>query len=257
MLASAGALTVAVIGAGVVMAQTPGATPGGSAQSFLDRVAQKLGIDTPKLQDAIKSARTDQIDEAVANGDLTQKQADALKQKLQNSPNGGAFPFFDGHGKRGGPFGAGPGGPFGFGPGPGLGLEDAGQKLADFLGISTDQLHTELSADNATLATVAAAHGKSRDGLKSFITDGAKSKLDKAVADGNLTQKNADAALAMLAAHLDALIDSGKFHIGRGRFEFKFHTGHADDGDEDDNGTPGATPSTPSQSGTSRSIFSS
>ena len=47
----AGAVVVALVGAGVVMAQTP--TPGasGSSPSFLDRVAQKLGIETPKLQD--------------------------------------------------------------------------------------------------------------------------------------------------------------------------------------------------------------
>ena len=77
-----GAATVVVlaISAGAVMAQTPPTPAAGT--SFLDRVAQKLGIETPKLQDAIKGARTDQIDQAVQNGDLTQKQADALKSKL-------------------------------------------------------------------------------------------------------------------------------------------------------------------------------
>jgi hypothetical protein len=75
------------------MAQTPGA---GTGTTFWDRVAQKLGIDTPKLQEAVKSARTDQIDEAVQNGDLTQKQADALKQRLDQMPD-------DGPGRFGGP----------------------------------------------------------------------------------------------------------------------------------------------------------
>src|SRR5258706_14854804 len=113
LLALTAAVVVTVVGAGVVMAQTPAPGSGTNGPSFLDRVAQKLGIDTGKLQDAITGARTDQIDEAVANGDLTQKQADNLKKKIQNAPNGGDFGF-GGPGKRGfGP--GGPGGPEGFG----------------------------------------------------------------------------------------------------------------------------------------------
>ena len=98
ILAVAGVAAVAVIGTGAVMAQTPGA---GSGSTFMDRVAQKLGIDTPKLQDAVKGARSDEIDDAVNNGDLTQQQADDLKQRLDAMPDGGGFGF--------------PGGPKGFG----------------------------------------------------------------------------------------------------------------------------------------------
>ena len=43
--------------------------------------------------------------------------------------------------------------------------------LAGFLGITQDQLLSELQADGATLATVAQAHGKSRDDLQTFLTD--------------------------------------------------------------------------------------
>ncbi len=86
IVAFAGVAAIAIIGAGAVVAQTPGTSTG---TSFWDRVAQKLGIDAPKLKDAVKSARTDQIDEAVQNGDLTQKQADALKQRLDQMPDDG------------------------------------------------------------------------------------------------------------------------------------------------------------------------
>ena len=68
-------------------------------------------------------------------------------------------------------------------------------KLATFLGISQDQLKTELQAANATLATVAQAHGKTRDELKSFITSTAKTQLDQAVTNKKLTQQQADNAL--------------------------------------------------------------
>ncbi|TAK67425.1 MAG: hypothetical protein EPO22_02930 [Dehalococcoidia bacterium] len=211
ILAVVAVAAIAVIGAGAVMAQTPGT---GSGKTFLDRVAEKLGIDTPKLQNAIKDARTDQIDEAVQNGDLTQKQADALKQKLdQMPPDKGDFGFGFGHMKGPGPLGKG----FGFD------LNGAADKLAGFLGISQDQLRTELSAGNASLASVAQAHGKSRDDLKTFIKDTAKSALDGAVKNGDLTQKQEDNALSTLDAHLDQLID-GKFFGGMGKgFPFGGH----------------------------------
>jgi uncharacterized protein YidB (DUF937 family) len=211
-VAVASALAVAVIGAGVVMGQTPGAN---NSPSFLDRVAQKLGIDTPKLKDAITSARQDQIDEAVRNGELTQKQADALKSRAAKQPDGSfGFGGRGMFGKRGpdGRGGPGRGGPFGFG----LGLADAGQKFADYLGISTDPLQTELSVDGATLAKVAAAHGKSRDDLKSFIAGNAKSLLDEKAKSGDLTQKREDQMLSQLNAHIDDLIDHPMPHFGMG-----------------------------------------
>ena len=52
----------------------------GSGKKFLDRVAQKPGIDTPKLQNPIKDARTDQIDAAVPNGPPMQQKAGASEQ---------------------------------------------------------------------------------------------------------------------------------------------------------------------------------
>lgn len=205
VLAAAGVAAAAVLlGGGAVMAQQTG---NGGTPTFLDRVAQKLGIDTPKLQEAVKGARTDQIDEAVTNGDLTQAQADKLKSRLDQMPDGGFGPKF------------GPGRGGGFGPGPmpfGMGKElgAAQDKLAEYLGISTDQLKQELQADGATLATVAGNHGKSRDDLKGFITDGAKQKLDEAVKNGDMTQKQEDAILSTLSSHLDDLIDHNMHGFG-------------------------------------------
>jgi hypothetical protein len=226
IVAVAGVAAVAIIGAGAVMAQTPGT---GSGKTFLDRVAQKLGIDTPKLQDAVKSARTDQIDEAVKNGDLTQKQADAMKQRMDQAANNGNIPGFGGKGF---------GGPRGMGPGFGFDLKGASDKLAGFLGITPDQLKTELTAANASLGTVAQAHGKSRDDLKTFIKDTAKSTLDGAVKNGDLTQAREDSALSMLDTHLDQLID-GKVLSGMGK-GFRGHHGMGP-GAAPGAGTPGAS----------------
>lgn len=205
LAAVGGAALVAVVGAGVVMAQTP-APGGGTATSFLDRVAQKLGITAPKLQSAITSASNDQIDAMVKAGKLTQQQADALKQRIAQGKGPGL----------GGPM-------FGrdFGRekhGPRLGFEMGAEmgKLASFLGISTTQLKTELAASNATLASVAQANGKSRADLKTFITTEAKARLDQAVKDGKLTQQQADSMLFMLTANLDTMIDHTMPHRGWG-----------------------------------------
>ena len=56
-----------------------------------------------------------------------------------------------------------------------------------------EQLREELSAEGATLATVAEAHGKSRDELKDVHRrQYRRARSTQAVADGNLTQEQAD-----------------------------------------------------------------
>lgn len=240
MLGAAAAVVVAALGIGVVMAQsTPQA---GSGTTFLDRVAQKLGIDTQKLRDAVVGARTDQINEAVQNGQLTQKQADALTQKVQNAPD----EAFGGRGFGGKGFGE-------FGKGFGFGLRgaDSAQKLADFLGVSTTQLQTQLSAQGATLATVAQANGKSRDEIKQFVRDTVKAQLDAAVSNQDLTQQRADQTMQQLETQLDGIVDSQGGHGGG----FKFFEGGR--GENENHGAPAnpSAPATPApQSGSSSSL---
>lgn len=192
-IAAAGAAVLTIVGAGAVMAQTPVPGTSTTGTSFLSRVAQKLGIDTPTLENAVKSAKSDEIDARVASGDLTPAQADALKQRIANAPADEPF-FGGGFGERGGHMGRG-----------GFGDPTA---LATFLGITPAQLRTELDASGATLATVAQAHGKSRDELKAFLTDQAKTHLSQEVTEGDITQAQADARLADMTANLDARIDS-------------------------------------------------
>jgi len=192
-------VALAVTGVG---AQTP--VPGASSgQTFLDRVAAKLGIPTSTLRDAVNSASNDEIDARVASGELTQQQADALKQRIASAPDG-AFGFRGpGFGRHGGPGGL-------------HGVDAAA--LASFLGTDTATLRSELQADGATLATVAQAHGKSRDELKTFLTAQIKAHLDQEVADGRMTQAEADQKLADATADLDAVIDrSGPPFGGRHR----------------------------------------
>ena len=225
LAAAVGALFVAAVGVGAVMAQS---NEGGAGIAFLDRVAEHLGIDRTQLDQAIKDARTDQIDEAVTNGDLTQEQADKLKERIENLP--ADAPFFPGpHPGFRGRHGA-----FGLGP---IGMH-AGEQLAEFLGIPVEQLKDELAEDGATPASVAEAHGKTRDELKAFIQDEAKTRLDEAVADGKLTREQADEMLAKLEEHLDDLIDHEMPRLER----FGEHRGPAMPFFEGDDLEPGGVP---------------
>lgn len=186
-----------VLGAGaVVMAQTPGANRNGP--TFLDRIAQRLGIETPKLRDAVKSAADDEVDAAVVRGDLTQQQAKQIKQQIAATPAEGILggPFF-GAPRSSGPCGGSP-------LPPGV----APDKLASFLAVSPPQLMAELQAGDATLAMVAEAHGRHRDDLKNFIAAQTKAGLDEAVAAGRLGQRQEADMLTQLTARLDTLIDA-------------------------------------------------
>jgi uncharacterized protein YidB (DUF937 family) len=206
-LAAAAGLVAVVIGAGVVMAQSD---EDGTGVTFLDRVAEKLGIERDTLDQAIEDARSDEIDERVANGDLTQEQADRLKERLDDLPADAPFlgpgfgQGFDGEGFEFGGDGFGFTFKFGHG-GPGVGFDS--EAMAEFLGIDAAQLREELQAEGATLATVADAHGKSRDELIAHITSDAKARLDERVAEGDITQERADEILANLNERVEEMVD--------------------------------------------------
>ncbi len=168
------------------------------AGEFITALAANLGVDEQTLRDAIKKTSLGMLDEAVADGRLTQEQADALRTRIE-SGEGGMFGF-GGKGFAGKGFGH-DGDRGGMGPSF---MGDGG--LATFLGIDSETLRSEL-AGGSTLAEVAAAHGKSRDELKAFLTSEINERLDQAVSEGRLTQERADEMKAKHAEDLDAMID--------------------------------------------------
>ena len=180
------------------------ATPEEDRDAYLEKLAANLGVDVQKLKDAIKTTNLQVLDEKVADGSVTQEQADKMRERIEE---GGAF--FFGMGGRGGH-----GGPDGM-RGPGgmrmaAGLED----LAGFLGVDEATLRTELGTKS--LADVAAEHGKSRDELKAFLTENAKTALAGLVADGKITQEQADQRLSDFTSHLDDQVDEVHARDGHG-----------------------------------------
>jgi predicted DNA-binding protein (UPF0251 family) len=146
-----------------------------------------VGDRVAKIKDALKGLVTD--------GTLTQAQADrvatTLAEKLPARGPGG-----HGHG-------------LGRGLGRGPGLEAA----AAAIGITAEELRTQLRAGK-TLAQVAEAEGVSKATLIDELVKAAEARLAEAVTSGRLTQAEADAKKADLRARITEQVD--RVHPGRG-----------------------------------------
>ena len=162
---------------------------------FLDNVAEALGIDHTALDSAISTAASSTADEAVANGTLTQEQADRLEARIQS----GDFGFGGGRGGRGFPGGV-----------RIDGVRDAiVTAAAQTLSLTEDELHTQLR-DGQTLAQIAHAQGTTEQAVIDAALAAAKTELDTAVANGTVTQAQADAAYAQLQERGADLIFGGR-----------------------------------------------
>ena len=175
-------------------------------QAVLDDAAKRLNVTPEQLRDALSQAQDAQLDQAVKDGKITQKQADAIKaRRAQSGRVLGGGPLGPGGPGRGGP-GFGPG--FGHHHGAGMVFPD----LAKALGITDEQLRTQLRAGKS-IADVAKAQGKSLGDVRAALKADAKTALDKAVKAGDLTQAQADDMLA----HVDDMLA----HLGDARPGFR------------------------------------
>lgn len=174
--ASAQSPTMAHLGIGIA--------DGSLWNAFLDNLAAALNIQRATLDSAITTAGNKTIDDAVQQGKLTQTQGDALKLRFQNGDIGVLW----GRGR--------------IPPEPAATslralpqamLEAAAQKL----GITTTNLLTQLRSGQ-TLAQIAQAKGTTEQAVIEAALAAAKTRLNQAVADGNLTQAQADAIYTQL-----------------------------------------------------------
>jgi hypothetical protein len=200
-LIAGGAAALAVTGGGAAIAAEKLGSPSETSQAILDDAASQLGIQPSKLSGALKKAIENQIDAAVASGQLTKEQGDALKARVE----AGDYPLL------GLPLGH-----HGFGPGPGLGFGLLYQ-AASYLGVNEAQLRTEL-AGGKTLAQIAKDHGKSGDGLVDALVAAERKRLDAAVAAGRLTKDQEQTILSSLEQRIQELVNATirgfGFHFG-------------------------------------------
>src|SRR5688500_6541719 len=82
-LAVSGALVAG--GAGAAIAAVTKDDAKQTEQAILDDAAKRLDVTPEKLRDALSAAQDTQLDQAVKDGDLTQKQADAIKAARKDS----------------------------------------------------------------------------------------------------------------------------------------------------------------------------
>ena len=206
LAATVAGLAVAGGGAAIATSQTDS-----GASSFLDSMAEYLGISPQELEDATKAAALDPVDQALEDGRITEEQAEELRSRIES----GDFPRLFGPGFFGPGFG--PGhfelrGHDGPGDGPGLGEHHFfpfGGKLAsaaEYLGLTEDELREQL-LEGKSLAEIAEAAGKSVEGLKQAVLDVAKAALDEAVAGELLTQAQANSIHERLQGWIDDLVD--------------------------------------------------
>src|SRR3954454_1474927 len=134
-----------------------------------------LAVAMPASADPDGSA-VDRITKAlsglVSDGSITQEQADEVASTLDEAGIG------HGGGHRGG--------------GPDL------SAAATALGMTEDELRTALEPDGTTLADVAGQQGVAVDALVDALVTAQKERIAGAVADGRLTQEQADERLAGL-----------------------------------------------------------
>jgi hypothetical protein len=188
----AGGLVGVVLGAlllgGTAFAQTD-SNGNDLRQSFIDRLADKLGIASDDLESAITDTQVEMIDEAVTEGRLTDRQADVLRERAESGE---------------GLFGMRP--VLGMHPMHALDINLA--TIASELGITTDELRAELQSGSA-LSEVITAHGSTIDAVVKALVANAETELNEAVANGNLTQAQADQILTNLPDRLTQMIENG------------------------------------------------
>lgn len=206
----------AILTGGFTQAQeTPGATAEPTAtdatpqastdklqlrDEFLDKLATELNISRDQLDQALKNVSNDMVDEALADGRITEDEAARIRDAIAN----GKVPFF---GMRG------------FHRGFGVPLLHFGD-LADFLGVQPADIVSGLK-DGQSLTQIAEAHGKSRDELKTFLTDKVNAAVDQAVQNGRITEDRAAEIRDNASTRIDQLIDHEGLPLrqfGPGRF---------------------------------------
>jgi hypothetical protein len=212
-LAVAASTLAVVLGGGAALAATGSSDP---ASDFLGDVAKRLGISQNRLEDAIQEATIARIDEAVAAGDITKAEGDALKERVRSGDVPPILPGLDGPAIEHGPVGL-----HGVGPvGPDL-LGTA----ADYLGMEGADVREALR-DGKSLAELARDTSKSVGGLEQALRRAIREDADHAVEDGALTGKQADRLVEKLGSAVDKLVE-GRFGFdvpdAGATYKFRFH----------------------------------
>jgi transposase-like protein len=196
-IALSGALAVG--GAGAAIAAVTSDERDKAEQAVLDDTAKRLDVTPQRLREALAAAQDAQLDRAVRDGELTREQADAIKEARRRSGRVLGGPHR-------GPHVHGPGRDLhGIGPRAAFGLRHGlFRELAEALDTTPAQLLEELRSGDS-LADVARAHGTSVAAVRRAVRTAVERRLERAVRDGDLTQRQADRIRERLERRLERL----------------------------------------------------
>ena len=158
--------------------------------SLADEVAATLGVSPAELRTSFRAVLTARVDAALAAGKLTPEQAAKLKERIAKAK------------------GLGLGVKRGFAKQQQALVKRIGVKAkrlgaaSEYLGLTREQVRAELKAGKS-LAQIAAAQGKTADGLATAMLAPVKERLAKAVAAKRLTQQRADEILERLTERVE------------------------------------------------------
>ena len=188
----AGAVTLAALAGGAAVAVAATNDEKAAEKAVLSDAAKRLDVTSEELRSALAAAEDAQLDAAVKAGELTQEQADEIKQRRAA----------DGTVLRLRPGGAGHhrGGPGGHHGRSGRLLEDT----ATALGINSEQLLERLR-DAETVAEIAQAEGRTLPQVKSAVKAAATKRLDAALDADRITQAQYDEMVEHLADRVERL----------------------------------------------------
>lgn len=171
------------------------------AGKSIAQVAETKNIDLQVVVDALIAQHKAHIAEHVAEGKLTQAQADEklanLEARVTEMVNATPFPM------KGGPGGKGAhGGKMGH-------IKAASEEVAAVLNLTTTELATQLR-EGKSLAAIAEAQDVDINKVKEVLTAEFKAHLDEEVAAGKHTQEEADAKFATFESRLDDMVNKAR-----------------------------------------------
>jgi hypothetical protein len=180
-----GATGLVLLGGGAVAVAATSSSSGSGRQAYIDDVAKHLNVTPGALVAAVQAARSEEIKAAVADGSITQAQADALQQRAQRH-NGVSLS--------------------GYGLGLALGERGDGAVAMQYLGISAAALRSDRQSGKSLAQIASSTPGKSVDGLKAALLAAKQARLRHAAFRGLITTAQEQQRLAGLASRIEATI---------------------------------------------------
>jgi len=203
-------LGVAVLGV-AAYAQEDEGSPFDFGARFREAVAKALGVSVDEYNAVVREAHEKVVDEAVTEGNLTEEQAERMRERMEHAPGawGRGRGFKAPHGEgfrapRGGMMGRAVASPIGV--------------AAEKMGISVDELMAKIQEGKSIADVVATVDGVELEDITGAYMDQLGEALSQAVENGRMTQEQADSMLEQAEKMVPEMLNNTWEGRGPGRF---------------------------------------